>query len=689
MVVVNNKVRLDIEQGVAVISIDSPPVNALSHAVREGIYNGVNQALIDDSVEGIVVLCEGRTFIAGADISEFGSAPKEPHLHTVLEALDQSTKPVVAAIHGTALGGGLETALCCNYRIASADAKFGLPEVHLGLLPGAGGTQRLPRIVGVEKALSMVTSGAPIGAEDALKTGLIDQMAGEDLRANAIDFIRDKAAIGGDHPRVRDNQEKLVSSVPNEEIFAGVRKMIARKTRGFLAPEYNIQCIEAAVSKPFDEGMKTEGKLFMELMSGAQSRAQQYFFFAERQASKVDGIDKTTPELQIAKVGVIGGGLMGGGIALNMANVGIPVTIVETNQTALDRGLGTIRRNYENTASKGRLRLEDVETRCNLISGALNVDALADCDLIIEAVFENMAVKKDIFSRLDVVAKSTAILASNTSALDLNEIAQATSRPESVIGLHFFSPANVMKLLEIVRGDKTSDSVIKTCMAFAKKIKKVATLVGVCPGFVGNRILFMRQHQANLVALEGAPVSQVDKVLFDFGFPMGAFQMADLAGLDLGWDKDNSNSETVKDRLCEMGRCGQKTRSGFYDYDDSRRPEPSVVVADLIADHAQKTGVTQRQISDQEILDRCILPMVNEGAKILEEGIAMRASDIDVVYVYGYGWPIYRGGPMHYANSLGLDKVVAKLRTYQQQTGDNFWEPSPLLVSLAEQGGQF
>ena len=637
----------------------------------------------------MVIYCEGRTFIAGADISEFGSAPKEPHLPAVLTLLDQSTKPVVAAVHGTALGGGLETTLCCNYRVATVDAKFGLPEVHLGLLPGAGGTQRLPRVVGVEKALSMVTSGAPIGAGEALESGLIDMIVDDDLRGEAIAFAVAKSSESASHPRVRDNQEKLQSAIESPEIFAQVRKMIARKTRGFLAPEYNIRCIEAAVSQPFDEGIKTEGKLFMELMAGPQSRAQQYFFFAERQASKVAGIDKNTPDLPISKVGVIGGGLMGGGIAMNMANVGIPVTILETNKAALDRGLGIIRKNYENTASKGRLRAEDVETRCGLISGSLEMESLADCDLIIEAVFENMAVKKDIFSRLDQIAKPETILASNTSALDLNEIANVTSRPESVIGLHFFSPANVMKLLEIVRGEKTADPVIKTCMAFAKRIKKVATLVGVCPGFVGNRILFMRQHQANLVALEGAPVEKVDQVLFDFGFPMGAFQMADLAGLDLGWDKEKSNSETVRDRLCEQDRRGQKTGAGFYDYDEKRRPTPSSLVADLIKNHAEKSGVTRREFSDEEILDRCVLPMINEGAKILDEGIAMRASDIDVVYVYGYGWPIYRGGPMHYANSIGLGKVVEKLRHYQDKTGDDFWTPSPYLVDLAENGKKF
>ena len=514
-------------------------------------------------------------------------------------------------------------------------------------------------------------------------------MVGEDLRGEAVAFAVSKAVLDTRHPRVRDNQEKLQSAAANPEVFATVRKMIARKTRGFLAPEYNIRCVEAAVSQPFDDGIITEGKLFRELMAGPQSKAQQYFFFAERQASKVIGIDKDTAELPINTVGVIGGGLMGGGIAMNMANVGIPVTIVETTQGALDRGLATIRKNYENTASKGRLRAEDVEIRCGLITGALELEALADCDLIIEAVFENMAVKKDIFTRLDTIAKSDAILASNTSALDLNEIANVTSRPESIIGLHFFSPANVMKLLEIVRGEKTADPVIKTCMAFAKRIKKVAALVGVCPGFVGNRILYTRQYQASMVALEGAAVGQVDKVLFDFGFPMGAFQMADLAGLDLGWDSATSKSENVKDRLCELGRFGQKTSAGFYDYDEKRRPSPSTLVADLVKDHAQVSGIAQREISDQEILDRCILPMVNEGAKLLDEGIAMRASDIDVVYVYGYGWPIYRGGPMHYANSLGLDKVLERLNHYHQTTGDDFWIPSQYLVDLAQKGENF
>ena len=689
MVALTSMVDYNVEEGVAVLTLNNPPVNALSQGVRQGLKDGVEKALADDSAQAILIFCEGRTFIAGADISEFSSGPMEPNFHAVLSTMDGSPKPIVAAIHGTALGGGLETALCCNYRVAVASAKFGLPEVNLGLLPGAGGTQRLPRVVGVEKTLAMVTSGVPIGAAEAHKLGLVDQLVEGDLRAEALAFAKDKAAQGGSHPRVRDNDDKLQSAKNNPEIFAATRKMLARKTRGFLAPEYNIRCIEAAVNQPFDEGLKTEGKLFAELMSGPQSQAQQYFFFSERQAGKVPGLSDDAKELPVAKVGVIGGGLMGGGISMNFANVGVPVTIVETNQEALDRGLGTIRKNYENTARKGRLTEESVEQRCGLIQGTLDMADLADCDLIIEAVFENMAVKKDIFTRLDAIAKQGAILASNTSALDLNEIASVTSRPESVIGLHFFSPANVMKLLEVVRGEKTSDDVIKTSMALAKRIRKVAVLVGVCPGFVGNRILFPRQIEASKLALEGAPIEQVDKVLFDFGFPMGAFQMGDLAGLDLGWDKDNSNPMDVKDRLCELGRRGQKTAAGYYDYDEKRMPTPAPVTAELFAEVAAAQGVTQGDISDEEILDRCLLPMINEGAKILEEGIAVRASDIDVTYVYGYGWPVYRGGPMHYANSMGLDKVLAKIRHYHESTGDDFWAPSPLLVSLAEQGKRF
>ena len=689
MVQLTNVVDYDVVEGVAVLTLDNPPVNALSQGVRQGLLDGVTRALADDAAQAILIHCAGRPFIAGADITEFASAPLEPGLHRVLEAMDNANKPVIAAIHGTALGGGLETALCCHYRVAAPGAKLGLPEVNLGLLPGAGGTQRLPRVVGVEKALQMVTSGVPVASDEALATGLVDRIIEGDLREGALAFAREIIEQAGDLPRIRDREEKLQSARDNPGLFDEFRKSIARKSRGFLAPEYNIRCIEAAVNQPFDEGLKTESRLFVELLNGPQAAAQQYFFFAERQAGKIPDVPADTNEIPIARVGVVGSGTMGGGIAMNMVNVGIPVTIVEVEQEALDRGLAVIRKNYENSARKGRLSEADVEQRMGLITGSLDLGDLADCDLIIEAVFEEMAVKKDIFTRLDGIARGGAILASNTSALDINEIAAITKRPESVIGLHFFSPANVMKLLEVVRGDHTAKEVIKTSMSFARRIGKVAVLVGVCHGFVGNRILFVRQSQANQLALEGARPARIDKVLYDFGFPMGAFQMADLAGLDIGWNAKTSRGETVRDRLCEQGRRGQKNGAGFYDYDEQRRPTPSPIAVELFSEFAAKAGITQREISDQEILERCLLPMINEGAKILEEGIAIRASDIDVVYVYGYGWPVYRGGPMHYANSLGLDKVVEKLRLYQQRSGDDFWQPSQYLVELAGKGGRF
>ena len=690
MVALTDMVDYSVEEGVAVLTLNNPPVNALSHGVRLGLKTGIEKAEADDSATAVVIHCEGRTFIAGADITEFSSMPKEPGLHEVLAVIESCSKPTVAAIHGTALGGGLETALCCNYRLAVASAQCGLPEVSLGLLPGAGGTQRLPRVIGVEKALEMVTTGKPIKAGEAHALGLVDQIVEGGLRSEALAFARQKAEQGGEHPKVRNLDEKLQGARENPAIFDMARAIAGKKARGFLAPEYNIRCIEAAVNQPFDEGLKTETNLFMELLVGPQSRAQQHFFFAQREASKVPGIGAEVAERSIQKVGVIGAGTMGGGIAMNMANVGIPVTIVETKQEALDRGLGTIRKNYESTAKKGRITAQQVEERCGLIQGTLSLDELADCDLVIEAVFENMAVKKEIFTRLDSIAKPGAILASNTSALDLNEIASVTSRPQDVIGLHFFSPANVMKLLEVVRGEKTADDVIKTAMAFAKRIKKVAVLVGVCFGFVGNRILFMRQYQSDKLALEGANYAQVDKVLYDFGFPMGPFQMADLAGLDIGWLKEFSRPElNVKDRLCELGELGQKSGRGFYDYDEKRRPIPREQTSRFYLETAEGQGVAQREITDEEILDRLLLPMINEGAKILDEGIAVRASDIDVVYVYGYGWPVYRGGPMHYANSLGLDLVLEKIQHYHQQTGDDFWAPSPYLVKLAEEGKKF
>ncbi len=684
MAAINSVTELTQDGDIAIVTLNSPPVNALSANVRDGLFEGFKAAIADDSVKAIVLICAGRTFIAGADISEFGGASKGASLFDVQNMMENSPKAVIAAIHGTALGGGLEVALTAHYRVAVPSAKCGLPEVNLGLLPGAGGTQRLPRIVGAEKALEMMTSGAHVPAKECLAMGLVDSMAEEGkLLEGAVAFARKVLDEKMPLKKVRDRD--VAGGSP--DVFANFRKANARKFRGFMAPEANIKCVEASLL-PFEEGLKVERTLFMELMTGPQSAAQRYVFFAERAANKIPDVPDDTEILPVKKVGVIGAGTMGGGIAMNFLNAGLPVTIVETKQEALDRGLGVIRKNYENTAAKGRLTLEAVETRMGLLSGSLELSDLADCDLIIEAVFENMDIKKDVFGKLDKIAKPGAILATNTSFLNVDEIAAATSRPESVIGLHFFSPANVMRLLEIVRGDKTSKPVIATSMKLGKTIGKVAVLVGVCNGFVGNRMLAMRQRQAQQLVAEGAMPWDVDRVLYDFGFPMGPFAMSDLAGLDIGWNKDASKGETIRDVLCEMDRRGQKTGAGYYDYDEKRNAKPSAVTEQIIRDFAAKSGVNARDIDDAEILERTILPMINEGAKILEEGKAIRASDVDTVWVNGYGWPVYRGGPMHYADSLGLAKVVERLKAYEAQHGD-FFKPSALLEKLAAEGKGF
>ncbi|MGB1087695.1 MAG: 3-hydroxyacyl-CoA dehydrogenase NAD-binding domain-containing protein, partial [Alphaproteobacteria bacterium] len=603
-------------------------------------------------------------------------------------AIENATKPVVSAIHGTALGGGLEVALTCHFRVAIASARFGLPEVNLGLLPGAGGTQRLPRVVGVEKALHMMTSGEQIGTKEALECGLIDEIV-DDLKAGGLAFAARMADEGVALARIRDRDEKVAPFRDKPEVFADFRKANARKFRGFEAPEANIKCIEAAVNLPFDEGIKEEGRLFGGLMSGTQSAAQRYFFFAERQANKIPDVPKDTPKREIKSAAIIGAGTMGGGIAMNFANAGIPVTVVEVKQDALDRGLGVVRRNYENSAKKGRFSMDEVERRMGLITGSLTREDCADADIVIEAVFENMDLKKEIFGDLDRICKQGAILASNTSALDVNEIAASTSRPEDVIGLHFFSPANVMKLLEVVRGDKTANDVIATSMALAKTIGKVPALVGVCNGFVGNRILAMRGVQAQKLMSEGTPPDAVDKVLFDFGFPMGPFQMSDMAGLDIGWNPEKSNGGSIRDVLCEAGRRGLKVGKGYYDYDEgSRVPKPSAEANELIQGFLASQGIEAKSYSDDEILARLLYPMVNEAAKILEEGIAIRASDIDVIWVYGYGWPRYQGGPCFWADLVGLDKIVAKLEEWEAAEG-SFWTPSPLLKKLAAEGKGF
>ncbi len=683
---VNSVTNLDVEGDVAIVAINSPPVNAISHAVREGIIEAVQRALADSQVQAIVLICEGKTFMAGADISEFGAPPKTPTLLDVETVIESASKPVVAAIHGTALGGGFEVALCCHYRVAVSSAKCGLPEVHLGLLPGAGGTQRLPRIVGVEQAAEMILSGKHVSAGTLQSAGAIDKIVAEgELRSGAVEFARHIARERAPLKKIRDREDKVASARGNTALFAGLRQQIQKKARGYRAPEYVIRCLEAAVSLPFDEGMNVERQLFQELMQSPESLAQRYVFFAERQVWKIPDVPESTPTLPVAKVGIIGAGTMGGGIAMNFANIGLPVTIVETKQDALERGLGVIRKNYEGSAKRGRIAPTDVDKRMGLIGGTLEYEALADCDLVVEAVFENMAVKKGVFRKLDAIAKPGAILATNTSALDVNEIAGATKRAESVIGLHFFSPANVMRLLEVVRAAKTSKPVIATSMQLAKRIRKVAVLVGVCPGFVGNRMLFARQAQANAMLLEGALPWEVDQVIYDFGLPMGPFAMADLAGLDLGWSRDTSASSTIREVLCEMDRRGQKTKAGFYDYDEQRKAHPSPVTEKVIREFVQKAGGSTRRLDEQEILERCIYPMINEGAKILEERIAIRASDIDIVWINGYGWPAYRGGPMYYADTVGLQTIIDKLEQHAPKLGENFLV-SPLLRELAAEG---
>ncbi|HVM99351.1 MAG TPA: 3-hydroxyacyl-CoA dehydrogenase NAD-binding domain-containing protein [Caulobacteraceae bacterium] len=686
MTVINDVTTYALEGDVGVITLNSPPVNALSFNVRDGLAGGMAAATADAGAKAVVIICEGRTFIAGADITEFGGPQRGASLFDVQAAIEDSRKPVIAAIHGTALGGGLEVALTCHYRVAVPSARCGLPEVNLGLLPGAGGTQRLPRIVGVEKALEMMTSGTHVPAKECLAMGLVDEIVEEGkLREGAVAFAHKVAAEGRPLKKVRESNEKVEAARGHPEIFENFRKANARRFRGFLAPEYNIRCIEAAVNEPFEEGLKTERRLFGELMSGSQSAAQRYAFFAERQAAKIPDVPDDTPIIPVNKVGIIGAGTMGGGIAMNFVNVGIPVTIVEVKQEALERGLQTIRRNYERSRSA---KPEETEARMRLITGALDLSALADCDLVIEAVFERMDIKKDVFAKLDAICKPGAILATNTSGLNIDEIASVTKRPEAVIGLHFFSPANVMKLLEVVRADHTSKEVIATSMRLARKIGKIAVLVGVCPGFVGNRILGARQREANKLIMEGAMPWDVDRVLYDFGFPMGPFAMSDLAGLDIGWVKERSKGETIRDVLCEMDRRGQKTGAGWYDYDENRVAKPSPVTEKILHDFIVKSGANPRKISDDEILERCIYPMINEGAKILEEGKAIRASDIDVVWENGYGWPVYRGGPMWYGDLVGPDKVLAKMKEFQAQMGDQF-RPAALLEKVAADGKKF
>ncbi|HWI87655.1 MAG TPA: 3-hydroxyacyl-CoA dehydrogenase NAD-binding domain-containing protein [Sphingomicrobium sp.] len=670
---------------VLIVLSNNPPVNALSTAVRQGLVDAIAQAESDDSVHAVVIACEGQTFFAGADITEFGKPPQQPWLPMVVDAIEACSKPVVAAIHGTAFGGGLEVALGCHYRVADPSAKLGTPEVKLGLLPGAGGTQRLPRVAGVKKALQMTATGNPIGAREAFECGLVDRLVEGELIPHAVAYaeeVRDVRPL----PRSSQFEEKVGNVDP--AVFDDFARDNAKKFRGFDAPLKNIEAVRIACEKPYSEGVMDERRLFMELMSGTQARAQQYFFFAERKANKIEGLPEGTEPRAVRKVGVIGAGTMGGGISMNFLSAGIPVTIVEMGQDGLDRGTGVMRKNYEATASKGRMTTEQVEKAMGLLSPTLDFNALADCDLIIEAVYENMDVKKEVFGRLDKIAKPDAILASNTSYLNINEIAASISRPQDVVGMHFFSPANVMKLLEVVRGDKTAPDVLLTAMQIGKKIRKVPVVAGVCHGFIGNRMLMPRQVEATKLLLEGATPEQVDRVHVEFGMPMGPFQMADLAGVDIGWHRDPNRIENIRDALCAIDRWGQKKGAGFYDYDEKRRPSPSPVVQQIIQDFAKKQGVERRQISDEEIVERTLYTMVNEGAKILEEGIAQRASDIDVVWVYGYGWPVYRGGPMFWADTVGLDKIVEGLKRQEERMKPEF-SFSKLLLEKADKGEKF
>ncbi|MXO89883.1 3-hydroxyacyl-CoA dehydrogenase NAD-binding domain-containing protein [Pontixanthobacter aquaemixtae] len=661
-------IRTERHDNVLVIISDNPPVNALGQAVRAGLVEGIEEALSDDAVEAVVVRCDGRTFFAGADITEFGKPPVGPSLPDALDRLEASDKPVVAAIHGTALGGGCEVALACHYRLAVPSAKLGLPEVKLGLIPGAAGTQRLPRLVGAEAALPLVAIGNPISAKKAKDIGLLDDVVNEDdLAGQAIAFAKSK--VGQPVPRSSEGTANE-DGIKNPDIFDEFRAKNGRKMRGFDAPNAAIKAVKAAGELSYADGVKKERELFTALMTGSQSQAMRHYFFAERAANKIDDVPADTPILPVNKVGIVGAGTMGGGIAMNFLSAGIPVTILEMKQDALDRGTGVMRKNYENTAKRGRMTMEQVEQAMGILTPTLDYGDLADCDLVIEAVYENMDVKKEVFAKLDEVVKDGAILASNTSYLDIDEIATATQRPGHVIGLHFFSPANVMKLLEVVRGEKTRDDVLATSMKLAKKIGKIAAVSGVCPGFIGNRMLSPRQQQANQLIMEGANYWDVDDVLLEFGFPMGPFQMGDLAGIDIGWHRDPQKVTTVREALCTAGRFGQKAGKGFYDYDESRNRTPSDEVKQIIADFATKEGTEQREISKDEIRERLLYPMVNEGAKILEEGMAQRASDIDVVWINGYGWPLYTGGPMFWASQIGLDTVIAGLEKHGLPVSD-------------------
>ncbi len=685
---------------IAIITINNPPVNALSPGVPEGILEAIETIDKDDGVNAAVLIGEGRTFIAGADIKEFGkmtsgNRQRGAGMLPMLLRIEDCRKPIVMAIHGTAFGGGLELAMAGHYRVAAASAQVGQPEVKLGIIPGAGGTQRLPRLAGIAAAVEMCAEGKPISAEQALKFGIVDRLMEDDLLTGALAFAREVA--GKPAPKTRERNEKLGTAEQSAPIFAAARETARKKQRGLIAPLAAIESVEAAVNLPFDKGCEVEQKLFAECLFSDQSKALIHVFFGEREVAKIPDIPKETSLIPINSAAVVGAGTMGGGIAMVLANAGIPVLLKETDRAALDRGIATIQKNYANSVKRGRFTQQFVDQSLKRIQPTLSYDGFSSADLVIEAVFEGMALKKEVFKELDRVCKPGAILASNTSTLSIDEIASSTSLPEFVIGTHFFSPANVMRLLEVVRGKATSKEAIATCMQLSKRLGKVAVLVGNCMGFVGNRMFGPYRREAQFLVEEGASIEAVDNALYEFGMAMGPLETGDLAGLDVGWrirkeyrhlQRPGLRQPFCEDRLCELGRYGQKTGAGWYKYDEQRRQVADPDVTRLIAGWVAEAGISQRQIGAEEIVDRCVYALVNEGTRIIEEGFALRAVDIDIIYLNGYGFPAYRGGPMWYADTVGLKKVYERICEFHRQHGET-WTPSPLLKQLAEQGKTF
>jgi len=691
------KVNYSVNGNIAILEVDNPPVNPLSSGVRAGLSEYIAKANNDESIEGIILTGAGRSFIAGADISEFGQKPDGPDLHTALKEIEFSKKPVLAAINGTALGGGLETALVCNYRMGTNKAIVGLPEVNLGLLPGAGGTQRLPRLIGPSQALKMMIAGTPMSAKKALQQGVIDAISENSLIDDAIAFLHEKIGLNlSEHPKVRDKNEKVLEARGDDNVLSEAKALAAKTRRGQFAPGQIIACVEAAINEDdFDVGMKKESEYFLECLVNPQREAMIHIFFGERAASKISDIPKETPLLPINSAGIVGSGTMGGGIAMNFANAGIPVLVLDQDEKNLERGMGVIEKNYQMMVDRGRMTQEQKDMVLGLITPTLSYEDLSDVDIAVEAVYENLELKQEIFKSLDAVTKDHAILASNTSGLDIDAIASSTKRPGKVVGTHFFSPANVMRLLEVVRGKDSSDETMATVMSIGKRMGKAAVVSLNAPGFIGNRMLAGYTYQANMLLLEGALPNQVDSALESFGMSMGPFRMMDLVGLDLGWRaRKLANIETplankISDALCEQDRFGQKTSKGFYNYSEgSRAPNPAPENEAIYKEISSHNNIERREISDQEIIDRCILALVNEGARILEEGVAQRSGDMDIVYINGYGFPIWRGGPMFYANQLGLSEVINKMSAFSK-LDENFWKPAPLLQKLADNSGAF